>query len=208
MSGETERVRRIYDESAGRYDRQIGFFERLLFGGGREWVCSRARGEVLEVAVGTGRNLPFYPKEVRLTGVELSPAMLEVARARAQELGVEADLRVGDAQALPFPDEAFDTVVMTLSLCTIPDDRQAVAEASRVLKTDGHLLLLEHVLSPVLPVRAVQRVLDPLFARFQADHLLREPLDHLQDASLEVERLERSKWGIVERVSARKPELG
>lgn len=208
MSGETERVRRIYDESAGRYDRQIGFFERLLFGGGREWVCSRARGEVLEVAVGTGRNLPFYPKEVRLTGVELSPAMLEVARARAQELGVEADLRVGDAQALPFPDEAFDTVVMMLSLCTIPDDRQAVAEASRVLKTDGHLLLLEHVLSPVLPVRAVQRVLDPLFARFQADHLLREPLDHLQDASLEVERLERSKWGIVERVSARKPELG
>jgi len=208
MSGETERVRRIYDESAGRYDRQIGFFERLLFGGGREWVCSRARGEVLEVAVGTGRNLPFYPKEVRLTGVELSPAMLEVARARAQELGVEADLRVGDAQALPFPDEAFDTVVMTLSLCTIPDDRQAVAEASRVLKTDGHLLLLEHVRSPVLPVRAVQRVLDPLFARFQADHLLREPLDHLQDASLEVERLERSKWGIVERVSARKPELG
>lgn len=208
MSGETERVRRIYDESAGRYDRQIGFFEKLLFGGGREWVCSRARGEVLEVAVGTGRNLPFYPKEVRLTGVELSPAMLEVARARAQELGVEADLRVGDAQALPFPDEAFDTVVMTLSLCTIPDDRRAVAEASRVLKTDGHLLLLEHVRSPVLPVRAVQRVLDPLFARFQADHLLREPLDHLQDASLEVERLERSKWGIVERVSARKPELG
>ena len=208
MSGETERVRRIYDESAGRYDRQIGFFERLLFGGGREWVCSQARGEVLEVAVGTGRNLPFYPKEVRLTGVELSPAMLEVARARAQELGVEADLRVADAQALPFPDEAFDTVVMTLSLCTIPDDRQAVAEASRVLKTDGHLLLLEHVRSPVLPVRAVQRVLDPLFARFQADHLLREPLDHLQDASLEVERLERSKWGIVERVSARKPKLG
>jgi len=208
MSGETERVRRIYDESAGRYDRQIGFFERLLFGGGREWVCSRARGEVLEVAVGTGRNLPFYPKEVRLTGVELSPAMLEVARARAQELGVEADLRVGDAQALPFPDDAFDTVVMMLSLCTIPDDRRAVAEASRVLKTDGHLLLLEHVRSPVLPVRAVQRVLDPLFARFQADHLLREPLDHLQDASLEVERLERSKWGIVERVSARKPELG
>ena len=208
MSGETERVRRIYDESAGRYDRQIGFFEKLLFGGGREWVCSRARGEVLEVAVGTGRNLPFYPKEVRLTGVELSPAMLEVARARAQELGVEADLRVGDAQALPFPDDAFDTVVMMLSLCTIPDDRRAVAEASRVLKTDGHLLLLEHVRSPVLPVRAVQRVLDPLFARFQADHLLREPLDHLQDASLEVERLERSKWGIVERVSARKPELG
>ncbi len=208
MSGETERVRRIYDESAGRYDRQIGFFERLLFGGGREWVCSQARGEVLEVAVGTGRNLPFYPKEVNLSGVELSPAMLEIARARAQELGVEADLRVADAQALPFPDEAFDTVVMTLSLCTIPNDREALVEASRVLRPGGRLLLLEHVRSPVLPVRTVQRVLDPLFVRLGADHLLREPLDHLGDASLQVERIERSKWGIVERLSARKPEPG
>jgi ubiquinone/menaquinone biosynthesis C-methylase UbiE len=206
VSGETERVRRIYDESARRYDRQIGFFERLLFGGGREWVCSQARGEVLEVAIGTGRNLPFYPKEVRLTGVDLSPAMLEVARARARELGVEADLRVDDAQALPFPDESFDTVVITLSLCTIPDDREAVAEASRVLRPGGRLLLLEHVRSPVAPVQAVQRVLDPLFVRLGADHLLREPLDHLEDAGLEVEQLERSKWGIVERVSARKPE--
>ena len=208
MSGETERVRRIYDESAGRYDRQIGFFERLLFGGGREWVCSQARGEVLEIAIGTGRNLPFYPKEVRLTGVDLSPAMLEVALARSQELGVVADLRVGDAQALPFPDEAFDTVVMTLSLCTIPDDSKAVAEASRVLRPGGCLLLLEHVRSPIPPVRAVQRVLDPLFVRLGADHLLREPLDHLEDASLAVERLERSKWGIVERLSARKPGPG
>ena len=208
MSGETERVRRIYDESAGRYDRQIGFFERLLFGGGREWVCSQARGEVLEIAIGTGRNLPFYPKEVRLTGVDLSPAMLKVARARSQELGVVADLRVGDAQALPFSDEAFDTVVMTLSLCTIPDDSKAVAEASRVLRPSGCLLLLEHVRSPIPPVRAVQRVLDPLFVRLGADHLLREPLDHLEDASLAVERLERSKRGIVERLSARKPGPG
>jgi ubiquinone/menaquinone biosynthesis C-methylase UbiE len=208
VSGETERVRRIYDESAGRYDRQIGFFERLLFGGGREWVCSQARGEVLEVAIGTGRNLPFYPKEVRLTGVELSPAMLELARARAKELGVEADLRVADAQALPFPDEAFDTVVMTLSLCTIPDDRKAFTEASRVLRPGGRLLLLEHVRSRVGPVRAVQRMLDPLFVRLEADHLLREPLDYLEYTSLEVERLERSKWGMVEKLSARKHEPG
>ena len=134
-----------------------------------------------------------------------SPAMLEVARSRASRLGVEADLHVNDAQALPFPDEAFDTV-MTLLLCTIPDDHEALAEASRVLRPGGRLLLLEQVRSPVLPVRTVQRVLDPLFVRFQADHLLREPLDHLEDASLEVERIERSKWGIAERLSARKPE--
>ena len=79
----------------------------------------------------------------------------------------EADLRVGDATALPFPDESFDMVVITLSLCTIPDDQAAIAESSRVLRAGGRLLLLEHVRSPVLAVRVVQRVLDPLFVRFE-----------------------------------------
>src|SRR5438874_751175 len=98
----------------------MGRWERILFGGGREWVCSKASGDVLEIAIGTGRNLAHYPSEVRLTGVELSPKMLEGARARAAELGREVDLRLGDAQALEFPDETFDTVVCTFGLCTIP----------------------------------------------------------------------------------------
>ena len=131
--------------------------------------------------------------------------MLEIARARARELGRDADLRAGDAQALDFPDERFDTVVCTLSLCTILDDRAAVAEARRVWRPGGGFLLLEHVRSPVLPVRLGQRLLDPLFVRFEADHLLREPLDHLHAEGFEIERLERSKLGIVERVAGRKP---
>ncbi|CAN5142661.1 class I SAM-dependent methyltransferase [soil metagenome] len=204
-SGQTERVRRHYDRGAESYDRVIAWAERAFFGGGREWVCSRARGEVLEIAAGTGRNLPFYPREVRLTVVELSPEMLEIARHRARDLGVEADLRVDDAQDLPFPGASFDTVVATLALCTIPDDRRAVTDAVRVLRPGGRLLLLEHVRSPLLPVRIPQRVLDPLTVLLGHDHLLREPLRHVQDAGLVVERLERSKWGLVERLAARKP---
>jgi SAM-dependent methyltransferase len=94
----TERTRHFYERDAAKYDRRIGFFERLLFGGGREWVCGQAEGKVLEIALGTGRNLPFYAQDVRLTGVALSPAMLEIARRRAEELGREADLRVGDVE--------------------------------------------------------------------------------------------------------------
>jgi ubiquinone/menaquinone biosynthesis C-methylase UbiE len=202
---ETERALRVYEKEAPKYDRQMRFFERLLFAGGREWVCSQAVGDVLEFAVGTGRNLPHYPEGVRLSGVELSPSMLEIARVRARELGRAADLRVGDVQALDFADESFDTVVCTLSLCTIPDDGAAVGEARRVLRPGGRFLLLEHVRSPVLLVRVVQRLLDPLFVRFEADHLLREPLEHLRAARFEIERLERAKLGIVERVAARKP---
>lgn len=205
-ASETERARRIYDKTAKHYDRQIGFFERVLFGNGRQWTCSQAEGNTLEIAFGTARNLPFYPANVRLTGIELSPEMAALGRQRQAELGREADLQVGDAQALAFEDQSFDTVVSTLTLCAIPDPRRAVAEARRVLRPGGRFLLLEHVRSPSPLVRAVQRVLNPLTVRFEADHLLREPLDYLGEAGFEIERVERLKAGIVERTVARRPE--
>jgi len=201
---ETARIRRTFDKSASKYDKEMTRLERLLFKGGREWVCRQAKGDVLEIAFGTGRNLPFYGADVRITGIELSPAMLAIGRQRAAALGLGVDLRVGDAHDLEFPDERFDTVVCTLSLCTIPDDRRAVSEARRVLKPRGKLLLLEHVRSPSLPVRVVQRVIDPLAVRFGGDHLLREPLDYLGEHGFDVEQVERSKWGFVERVAARR----
>ena len=203
---EAERIRRFYEKSAGRYDKQMRFWDRVLdFAGGRRWVCSQAVGDVLEIGMGTGLNLPYYQNGIRLTGIEFSPAMLELARERAKELGRDVELLAGDAQALECPDASFDTVVCTLALCTIPDDRKAVAEARRVLRPGGRLLLLEHVRSPLLPIRAGQRLLEPLTLRFEADHLLRDPADYLAEQGFEIEALERLKWGIVERIAARKP---
>jgi ubiquinone/menaquinone biosynthesis C-methylase UbiE len=206
LEPETERVRRIWERLAPRYDKDIRFLEKVLFAGGREWVCSHARGEVLEIAVGTGRNLEYYPPDVRLTGIDLSASMLDIAHQRADQLGRQVDLRVGDAQALEFADETFDTVVFTLSLCSIPDDRKAVAEARRVLRAGGGLRLMEHVASPMPVVRAVQRLLDWITVRTVGDHLVREPLVALDAMGFEVEQVERLKWGVVERVAARKPD--
>jgi ubiquinone/menaquinone biosynthesis C-methylase UbiE len=182
----------------------MGRWERVLFGGGREWVCSQARGDVLEIAIGTGRNLPHYPGDVRLTAVELSPKMLDIARKRAADLGREVDLQLSDAEALPFQDGSFDTVVCTFSLCTIPDERQAVAETYRVLRPGGRFLWIEHVGSPVRPVHVVQSLLDRLTVRLEGDHQTREPLHHLEPVGFRVEQLQRSKWGIVERGAALK----
>jgi ubiquinone/menaquinone biosynthesis C-methylase UbiE len=204
-AAETERVRKNQDRNAPHYDRQIALFERLLFGDGRRWVCEQARGQVLELAVGTARNLAYYPDDVAVMGIELSAEMLAIGRGRVEQLGRQADLRLGDAQALDFPDNSFDTVLCTLGLCTIPDPRRAVAEARRVLRPGGRILLLEHVRSPSPLIRILQRLLDPLSVRFAADHLTREPLDYVEDEGFEIERVERSKWGIVERLAARKP---
>jgi ubiquinone/menaquinone biosynthesis C-methylase UbiE len=198
----TERVREIFDASAAQYDRNMAFNEKLLFGDGRAWACSQARGQVLEIAIGTGRNLPFYPADVEITGIEISPAMLEIARKLAHDLGRQVELLVGDAQALPFPDQRFDTVVSTLSLCCIPDERQAVAEVWRVLRPGGRFVALEHVRSPNTIVRGLERLLDPLAVRTQADHLLREPVEAVLAAGFRIEHLERRKLGIVERLVA------
>jgi ubiquinone/menaquinone biosynthesis C-methylase UbiE len=206
VSEETERLKRIYEKQAPRYDRSIAFWEKVLFRDGRQWVCSRAQGEVLEVAIGTGRNLTFYPAGVRLTGIDLSPAMLERARERAGELGMEVDLREGDAQDLPFPGGSFDTVVCTLSLCNVPDDRRAVAEMKRVLRPGGRLLLLDHIRAASGLGRAVQKALEFVWVRLEGEHLLRRPLEHAKAEGLRIEERERYKRGIVERVLARKPE--
>ena len=203
-AAETARVRRLQDRAARHYDRQIGLVERLLLGDGRAWVCGQARGQVLELAVGTARNLEHYPAGVTVTGIELSAEMLALGRRRAAFLGRPADLRLGDAQALEFPDRSFDTVVCTLGLCTIPDPRRAIAEACRVLRPGGLVLLLEHVRSPNAAVRALQRLADPLTVRFGGDHLTREPLEYLGAEGFLIERAERSKWGVVERIRARR----
>ena len=104
--GESERVRRIQNKNAPKYDRQMNFFDPVLFAGGREWACAQAQGDVLEIAVGSGRNLPYYPQGVKLTAIEFSPEMLAIARERAAQLGREVDLR--EAEALDFADDSFD----------------------------------------------------------------------------------------------------
>lgn len=199
---ETARVRAIYDRQAPRYDRMgDGFLPR----DGRSWLAGQVRGETLDVGIGTGRNLERYPDDLPVTGIEVSEAMLELARVRAQRLGRVVDLRLGDAQALPFPDASFDTVVFCLSLCSIPDDRLAFAEGVRVLRTGGRIVALEHVRSPRLAIRLIERAWDPIAVRMGGDHLLRDPLDHAQAHGLEIVTLERYRLGLIERLVAVKP---
>ncbi|MCC3316743.1 ubiquinone biosynthesis methyltransferase UbiE [Nocardia sp. 852002-20019_SCH5090214] len=203
-SRRTDRWHRYWDKKSRSYDREMGFWDRHVFGDSRAWACGRARGDVLEVAVGTGLNLPFYPDTVRLTGVDLSAQMLAIARKRAEEVRPDTTLQEGDAHALSFPDSTFDTVVCTFGLCAIPDSAKAIAEMRRVLRPGGQLILVDHVASSSRPARWVQRVLETVTVPLAGEHFLRRPIDTVRATGFEVEHAERFRLGLVERVVARK----
>ena len=201
----TAKAVRVWDKMATRYDRDIKFWEKVQFGGGREWIGARAKGRVLEVAVGTGRNFDFYSRRVGITGVDLSPDMLDIARRHAIDLDLEVDLRIAAAEALPFDDDSFDTAVCTLSLCTIPDPAASIAEMKRVLRQGGQLLLLDHIGSSWWPIWAAQRLIEQLTVRTAGEHMTRRQLPLVEAAGFDIVETQRLKAGTVERIAARKP---
>lgn len=205
MRPTTERQRRYWDRHASGYDRQMGWSERRFFPRTRQWVCGRAGGDVLEVGVGTGLNLPFYPADARLTGVDVSQAMLAIAERRAVSLGRAVDLRAGDAQALDLPTASYDTVVSTFSLCGVPDEGRAVREMVRVLRPGGLLLLADHVASTAWWARGAQVVAELFSVPLSGEHYRRRPIRHVRALGLPIEQHERFALGIIEQLAARKP---
>ena len=182
-------------------------FERVWFSGSREWIGALASGAVLEVAIGTGANIPHYQPTCALTGIDLSAAMLERARARAKELDVTADLRVGDAQDLPFADQHFDTVACTFSLCSIPAPATAIAEMFRVLRPGGQLLLADHIGSSFGPLRGAQWLVEQASKRLAGEFFTRRQLPLVEGAGFVVAHSERHKFGTIEWIEALRPRV-
>ena len=197
-----ERRRRQYAEEAHRYDAASDRSERWLFGSEhRGWVCERAHGLTLEVAIGTGLNLDLYPPDVRLVGLDLTPEMMRLAIERASALGRRVAWCEADAQALPFRDGTFDTVVATYAMCSVPDLPHTVRELHRVLRSGGRLLLLDHIRSSVAPFRWLQKALERMPSR-NPEELTRRPCEDVEAAGFTIEESGRFRAGIVERLSA------
>lgn len=200
-------VRRFFDKVADGYDRQIGMCERFLFPSGRQWAVDHARGRVVEIAVGTGLNLPLYPEDVTVVGVELSERMLRLARQRvvAEGLSERVELFQGDVQELDLPDASADTVVSTFTICTIPDPVAALREVHRVLRPGGRCVLVEHGPSDNALVRAGMRLAEHGTARFLADNLTRDPVPLLERAGFRITSVSRAKAGVAFHVLAERP---
>jgi SAM-dependent methyltransferase len=130
--------------------------------------------------------------------------MLELARQRAQRLGIEVDLRLGDAAALDFADRQFDTVVATHFLSVVADEQRVVSEIGRVLKPGGRLLVIDHVQSHIVLIRFMQQALDPIAARYAGWHMGRDIVGLLTSHGFLIDERHRSRLGMLDEIVSRR----
>lgn len=202
---ETAATRARYDRIAPLYDLMEVPIERL-YSGWRQRAWSLVEGpQVLEVGVGTGKNIPYHPPGVHVTGVDLSKRMLARARRRAERLGSPVNLLQMDAQALDFPNTVFDSAIATFIFCSVPDPVLGLREVARVVKPGGRIVLLEHVQSNNPLVAWLMNLLDPLVVWLMGPHINRRTVESVSRAGLTLERVEDlGAGGIFKLIVARK----
>jgi ubiquinone/menaquinone biosynthesis C-methylase UbiE len=202
-----QELSRKYNRVARWYDRVEGILGLLGVSRLRRRVLQQASGKVLEVAVGTGKNLPYYSHECRILALDLSREMLNITRKRAAKLSMNVSFLLADAEALPFADESFDTVVSSLSTCTFPDPVTALKDMARVCRPKGKVLLLEHGRSDREWLGRWQDRHADQFAKPLGCHWNREPLELVRQAGLKIVEARRVFLGIFNEISV-KPRKG
>tara|TARA_A100001391_G_scaffold48774_7_gene29165 strand:+ start:73115 stop:73750 length:636 start_codon:yes stop_codon:yes gene_type:complete len=156
----------------------------------RNQVVPMARGAVFELGCGGGFNQQFYdPAQITsFAGIDPNASLLEAARGSAKASGLDADIRAGVGENIPFADSAFDTVVCTYTLCSVDDQAQVLAELRRVLKPGGRLIYLEHGRAPDAGVVRWQRRIEPVWKTIAGNcHLTREIGAAIRASGFEVE---------------------
>ena len=183
-------VRGRYDRVAPIYD-LVGYpVERLAFKRWRRQIWSKVEGtNLLEVGVGTGKNIAHYPPGVHVTGVDISPRMLERARHVAAASGADAEFTLMDVEQLEFPDDTFDAAVATFVFCSVPNPIRGLTELSRVVKPGGRIYLLEHVRIDKPIIGRSMDFWNPVAVRTSGANINRRTVDNMRRACLRLEEV-------------------
>lgn len=196
------------DAITARYDRNARFYDLFdkpmdLLGvrRRRKRLLAEAQGKTLEVGVGTGRNLDLYPDDVELTGIDVSTNMLAQARRVADRVDRSVILDVADVQNLPYSDGTFDTATATCVFCSVADPVVGLAEVGRVVRPEGHVLLLEHVRPRNVVLGWLADRLAPVVARLVGPEINRRTEQNVTAAGLEIVDVRR--WGVWREIRAR-----
>ena len=174
-----------YDRISPIYDLMEAPVELFLFRKWRRAVLSDLHGSVLEVGTGTGKNLEYYPKDCKVTAIDISPKMLKHAKKRMAGMD-NISLQVMDAELLAFADNSFDYVITTFVLCSIPNPVAALREMRRVCKPDGVVINLEHMRSSNRMLTFLENVLNPISVFFMGVNLNRKTVENIKKAGLSV----------------------
>ncbi len=161
-----------------------------------------AGNRALEVGIGTGKNLPYYPQNVQITAIDFSPGMLVRAQSKASALGTAVELREMDVQQLAFTDHYFDTVFATFVFCSVPDPVLGLKELKRVCKPDGRLLLLEHMRPGNPRLGFFFDLFNPMVVRMMGANINRRTMDNIRKAGWKILYEERLSSDIVRWIEA------
>ena len=188
-----------------RYDRQAALFdlmevpvELLAFRRLRRRLWAEVDGAlVVEIGVGTGKNIPFHRAETRTVAVDISPRMLRRAARRARRLERDVDLVLADAEHLPFPDSAFDAASATFVFCSVPDPIAGLQEMRRVVRDGGRVHLLEHVRAPNPVVGRLMDLANPIAVRLSGANINRDTVSSVAKAGIALDGVESRGLGII-----------
>ena len=178
----TSLIKRRYNRVAGVYDYLDAPMELLAFKKYRGKVLNEVSGKTLEIGIGTGKNLEFYPDDADITAIDFSEKMLERAEKRADKLQKNVKLYQMDVQDLDFEDDVFDSAFSTCVFCSVPDPVEGLKEVKRVLKPGGQLILLEHVLSDYRLIKPLMNLFNPVTVRLWGANINRKTSENVKKA--------------------------